>query len=341
MAKKRKSTASKPALRAPTPRRARGKFSRNGHVSAVPGGKTTAPRPLTKGDASDRLASDFDAPGFEDEHDLVPHAEVEVDNDSDTDPHGDDLGSNDGQIDDPVRMYLMQMGEIPLLTRAQEIDCAKRIEYTRRRFRHSMLASDFLLQGAVSLLEKVRDGELRLDRTIEVSVTNTAGKKKIMLALGPEPGDAGPPAPQQSRRLSRRHQPHHCHAQAHAAWRRLVSRRNKAVRLIEELNLRTGRLQPLLDKLGEISRRMVVLRDQLVRRSIGSLGTIDELRNELRYLMRITLESPATLHRRSVDTVKLQEHYDAAKRVLSAGNLAAGGLDRQEISQPRPELSWT
>ena len=36
--------------------------------------------------------------------------------------------------DDPVRMYLTQMGEIPLLTRRQEIELAKRIEETRRRF---------------------------------------------------------------------------------------------------------------------------------------------------------------------------------------------------------------
>ena len=37
--------------------------------------------------------------------------------------------------DDPVRMYLTQMGEIPLLTRKQEIELAKRIENTRQRFR--------------------------------------------------------------------------------------------------------------------------------------------------------------------------------------------------------------
>ena len=40
---------------------------------------------------------------------------------------------------------------------------------------------------------------------------------------------------------------------AATAWRRLVRRRNKAVRLVEELNLRTQRLQPLLDKLAEIA----------------------------------------------------------------------------------------
>ena len=42
--------------------------------------------------------------------------------------------------DDPVRMYLTQMGEIPLLTR-EEIRLAKAIEITRRRFRTKLLSA--------------------------------------------------------------------------------------------------------------------------------------------------------------------------------------------------------
>ena len=46
------------------------------------------------------------------------------------------------KIDDPVRMYLTQMGEIPLLTREpQEIYLAKTIEITRKRFRKKCLGS--------------------------------------------------------------------------------------------------------------------------------------------------------------------------------------------------------
>ncbi|HTQ40561.1 MAG TPA: sigma-70 family RNA polymerase sigma factor [Pirellulales bacterium] len=233
---------------------------------------------------------------------------------------GEESGS-DSQIDDPVRIYLMQMGEIPLLSRDQEIESAKRIEGTRRRFRHCMLASDYLLQGAVALLEKVRDGQLRLDRTIEVSVTNTAGKKRIMARLGPNLNTLMNllrrnradfrVAISRSTPLSKRR----------TAWHRLVIRRHKAVRLIEELNLRTGRLQPLLDKLGEISRRMVIIRDQLASDGGGQLGSQEELRRELHYLMRITLESPSSLSRRRIRTINLQHQYDEAKRVLSAGNL--------------------
>ena len=57
-----------------------------------------------------------------------------------------------------------------------------------------MLATDYVLQGAVTALEKVRDGQLRLDRTIEVSVTNTAEKTQHHAAAGPESEDAAAPA---------------------------------------------------------------------------------------------------------------------------------------------------
>ncbi|MGL5097176.1 MAG: RNA polymerase sigma factor region1.1 domain-containing protein, partial [Planctomycetia bacterium] len=66
----------------------------------------------------------------------------------------DEVRSTDAEdssrsIDDPVRMYLSQMGEIPLLSREQEIALAKRIEVTRRTFRGRVLECDYALRLAV------------------------------------------------------------------------------------------------------------------------------------------------------------------------------------------------
>ncbi|HEY2826783.1 MAG TPA: sigma-70 factor domain-containing protein, partial [Pirellulales bacterium] len=241
LAKPRKIAGRKPALRAPTPPRGRGRFSRTGAAPGgiATGGKAGAGRGALNGEAVDRRT-----PAYEDdnafESDFVDAEDQELDETAVEETVGEGEGSA-SQIDDPVRIYLMQMGEIPLLTRPEEIESAKRIESTRRRFRHSMLASDFLLQGAVGLLEKVRDGKLRLDRTIEVSVTNTVGKKKIIARLGPNLKTLTD--------LLRRNRTDFCTAisrstplsKRRAAWHRLVIRRRKAVRLIEELNLRTGR----------------------------------------------------------------------------------------------------
>src|SRR5262245_4425580 len=56
------------------------------------------------------------------------------------------------RIDDPVRMYLTQMGEIPLLRRDEEIALAKKIEVTRKRFRRKVLECDGVLRQVVETL---------------------------------------------------------------------------------------------------------------------------------------------------------------------------------------------
>ncbi|RMH05145.1 MAG: RNA polymerase sigma factor RpoD [Planctomycetota bacterium] len=73
------------------------------------------------------------------------------------------------KIDDPVRMYLTQMGEISLLTRQEEISLAKKIEVSRKIFRRLVLESGFALERTLELLDKVRNSELAFDRTLKVN----------------------------------------------------------------------------------------------------------------------------------------------------------------------------
>ncbi len=236
----------------------------------------------------------------------------------------EDLAEEVESTDDPVRMYLMQMGQIPLLTRNEEVSSAKKIERTRTKYRHWMLATDFMLQGACKLLEQVRDSKLRLDRTIEVSVTNASEKKAIMKRIVPNVHTL-------KHLLLRNHHDFfiaisskHDAATRSAAWKRLTRRRNRAVRLVEEMNLRTNRLEPLFAKLESIEARMRMLKGQIeIARESGYVDgqSLEQLLEELRYLMRITYESPATLRRRVERTATYRVTYDAAKRELSAGNL--------------------
>ncbi len=246
--------------------------------------------------------------------------------DSDLIEEGDleEIAEEVESTDDPVRMYLMQMGQIPLLTRHEEVASAKEIERTRSKYRHWMLATDFMLQGACKLLEQVRDSKLRLDRTIEVSVTNAAEKKAIMKRIVPNVHTL-------KHLLLRNHHDYFIAISSRldadtrtAAWKRLTRRRNRAVRLVEEMNLRTNRLEPLFAKLESIEARMRTLKIQIeVARESGYVDgqSQEQLLEELRYLMRITYESPATLRRRVERTALHRIDYDAAKRELSAGNL--------------------
>src|SRR4051812_7587709 len=84
------------------------------------------------------------------------------------------------EIDDPARVYLSQMTEIPPLTREQEISLAKKIEITRKRFRRKVLECHYALSTVVEVLKKVNSGELPFDRTVKVSVTEHLEKDQIL-----------------------------------------------------------------------------------------------------------------------------------------------------------------
>ena len=164
--------------------------------------------------------------------------------------------TEDAAIDDPVRMYLMQMGRIPLLTREEEVGAAKSIDKARFEFRNTMLATDFMLKGAYDSLKKVSEKKLRLDRTIEVSVTNKAEKERIMLRLIPNLKTIKHLLQANKAdyltAISKSEKP----AARREAWKRLTIRRNKCVLLVEELNLRFNKLQPLFNQLEQINTRM-------------------------------------------------------------------------------------
>ncbi len=230
----------------------------------------------------------------------------------------------DSAIDDPIRVYLMQMGRIPLLTREEEVASAVAIDKARFSYRNTMLATDFMLHGAVDQLQKVRDKELRLDRTIEVSVTNKVEKERIMARLDPNLATL--------RNLLSQNKGDYlisiCKSnpikERRSAWKRLVRRRNKCVMLVEESNLRINRLQPLFAQLEEINTRMQDLSrllEEVKSPEYKGSRTVEDVRSDLHYLMQQTFESPATLNRRIQKTKKLNEVQDAAKRILSAGNL--------------------
>ena len=218
----------------------------------------------------------------------------------------------------------MQMGQIPMLNRDEEVAAAKAIKGSRTRFRQNLLATDFVLQGAMKALQQIQDGKLRLDRTIEVSVTNTKEKKNILRRLTPNLKTIRHLLSENSQDYYVAINKRQSKARRRQAWKNLVVRRNKAVRLIEEMNLRINVLQPLFNDLCEINQRIQSLKSQLADGLVNEYGlpvNRDELHAELRNLMRLTYESPATLNRRIKKTRALQQRYDVAKQHLSAGNL--------------------
>ena len=69
-------------------------------------------------------------------------------------------------LDDPVRMYLKQMGQVPLLTREQEVEISKRIEEAESMVQKHINQFGFIARAHLDLARKLAEGRERFDRVI-------------------------------------------------------------------------------------------------------------------------------------------------------------------------------
>ena len=224
---------------------------------------------------------------------------------------------------DPVRLYLSQMCQIPLLSREQEITLAKKIEITRRKFRRAVLGNDFALRHTVEILRKVAAGIMPFDRTIKVSLTEQLTKEQISARMPLNLATIDRLIEENRRDFQvviRKSVSDSTKATAKLNYQR---RRMKSMVLVEELSLRSRRVIPLMRQLEQFSARMDYLSERIAE--IRQNGTqpleLQRLLGELRHLIMTTQESPRSLRRRVEDFRKSYKEYEAVKRQLSSGNL--------------------
>jgi RNA polymerase primary sigma factor len=84
-------------------------------------------------------------------------------------------------LDDPVRMYLRQMGQVPLLTREQEVEISKRIEESEIGAVNHLHKFGFIAKEYIALGEKLLNSRERFDRVIQDK--KIEGREKYMTGL--------------------------------------------------------------------------------------------------------------------------------------------------------------
>lgn len=103
--------------------------------------------------------------------------EIDIIDSSEVDRYKDGLKAQDEEeeekpdtkldvLDDPVRMYLKQMGQVPLLTREQEVEISKRIEDAESMVQKSIQHFGFTSRSYLELAQKLEEGRERFDRVI-------------------------------------------------------------------------------------------------------------------------------------------------------------------------------
>jgi RNA polymerase primary sigma factor len=186
-----------------------------------------------------------------------------------------------------------------------------------------VLASDLAISSAIDVLRQVESGELPFDRTMKICISENLAKNTI-IKRAPENLTTSEKLLEANRRdYEDLVAPGTKEEMAEASRRRMRARRQKCVQLIEELSLRTSRIQTIMKKLAAIHQKQQEIKGRLAEMadSREDAGEAAALRDELEGFERLTGEKAEDL------TVRLQRvqqcfgEYEEAKRSLSGGNL--------------------
>src|SRR6266566_5027264 len=179
------------------------------------------------------------------------------------------------------------------------------------------------MKAGIDILVRVLKAELPFDRTIKVSMTEGLEKTQITGRM-----------PHNLRTLEELRKQNLAdfavviardalEEERETAWQALVLRRRKMVTLLEELSLRTQRLQPSIKRLEQISARMTELETQIdnLKNLKSARDERANLQRELHDLTLMTLETPLSLRQRIESVQSRFAEYEQSMRELSGGNL--------------------
>ena len=226
------------------------------------------------------------------------------------------------ELHDPVRMYLSQMGSIPLLTRDQEIKLAKTIELMNKGFRRKVLTSDFVIARTIEIFEALNRADLAFDRTVQTSGSSGVERDDIFERKEGHLVTLRSILKKNAENLEqlRHRQPA---SQRRATLRLLKERRLNGSRLIEELGLRTKKLLPLMNKLREYANELRIYRNELslIDGNPDKTDKAERLRRRIARIVDVLREAPDETALRVHLMDRRYAAYEKAKKELSAGNL--------------------
>ena len=236
--------------------------------------------------------------------------------------------SDVGDVHDPVRMYLSEMGSIPLLTREEEVILAKKIELSSSRFRRRTLESPVAMAHVFDLYDKVKQNRESLDKIMRNSHPAGTEKNDVLTRL---PGHM-----ETFRKLYdiqtdlwRKMEDHSTSATRRAQYfSEMRSRQRRMALLLEELGLRTGKMLIIRDRIIKLASdaEKLLKEEQQLKGRHDRLTAQEKRRLEIARdkLLRIRMEAKEPLSRLLVRARQVEKRfaeYQTVKQKLSSGNL--------------------
>ncbi|MCC6695888.1 MAG: RNA polymerase sigma factor RpoD [Candidatus Hydrogenedentes bacterium] len=187
------------------------------------------------------------------------------------------------RADDPVRMYLREMGRVPLLTKDQEVAIAKRIEAAENDLTELLLSTPYTLKEIGMLAARIMAGRLSFGQITEVEDPKLQDKfLKRLPALMDEMVAFDQQVENQDKRARR---PSLSEKARENIYGRVREIRAQQADLVREFHLKNKEIMKIARKIKSLKRRIATSRDEIdrVEREVGySAAEINKFAVQLR-----------------------------------------------------------
>jgi RNA polymerase primary sigma factor len=217
-----------------------------------------------------------------------------------------------GRATDPVRMYLREMGSVPLLTREGEVEIAKRIESGKREVLSIVLNCPMAVKEVVNLGNAIKTGKVEIQEVTnevdeeDVSAEEEQAQKKRILELVERirRNDEG-----LRRMIKNKGRP------KSKVQRKLKKKRGEILECFRQMNLRDTQISKFVQRMKQMLIRVEKGEHEIKRIEEKAGFTVREVRGYLKKLKERALREKTLIRNRGVGRADLQEVDRAVKNV--------------------------
>ena len=173
------------------------------------------------------------------------------------------------RADDPVRMYLREMGRVPLLTKEQEVIIAKRIEAAENELTDLLLSTPYTMKEVTMLAARILAGRLSFAQITEIEEPKLQEKfVKSLPALMDQMADLETKIEAQEKRARRSSLGEKSRENIAA---RILAHRNEQGDIVRKFQLKSKEIIKIARKIKSLKRRIATARDEIdrVEREVG------------------------------------------------------------------------
>jgi RNA polymerase primary sigma factor len=217
-----------------------------------------------------------------------------------------------GRASDPVRMYLREMGSVPLLTREGEVEIAKRIESGKREVLSIVLNCPMAVKEVINLGNAIKTGKVEIQEITnevdeeDVSAEEEQAQKKRILELVERirRHDEG-----LRRIMKNKGRP------KSKVQRQLKKKRGEILECFRQMNLRDTQISKFVQRMKQMLIRVEKGEHEIKRIEERAKVTVREARGYLKKFKERALREKTLVRNRGVSKADLQEIDRAIKNV--------------------------